>query len=221
MFLQALRARGKTNTELFDEIYSTRRWGVSDETSDGVSSGQGSRYENIKGYVDLVVGIVQETRSRSILDVGCGDYRVGRMIMERLGPAVSYVGVDASKAIIERNTKLAGAANVRFIQIDAVNAELPQADLILIREVLQHLCLADVSSILRQVPKYRENIITNTEALSAKKHNMDMPSGSNSRAAFGGGLWFDIEPFNYKVRELARWPHADLPTEIVSVSLVA
>jgi hypothetical protein len=123
--------------------------------------------------------------------------------------------------IVERNKRLYASDNIKFMHADAATASLPSADLVLIREVLQHLSNKDVAAVLKNISgKYRFNIITNTVAKDAKKKNVDIPSGSNSRAGLGYGLWLDRAPFDCEIRELGRWSHANRPTELVSVTIV-
>ncbi len=215
-----LRSIGRTNAEVFDGIYSNRRWGTNPDSADGISSGSGSFAENTKLYEDLVCSFVSDNDIRTIADVGCGDFQVSRRILRRLSKHVEYTGLDVSRFVVDRNTALFSDERTRFIQHDATLERIPRADLVLIREVMQHLPNADIKKILANIDPASHVLATNTIALRPRKINMDLPAGSASRAGLGSGLALDLAPFNCRVEELLRVPHAKWPTEIVTVRIL-
>lgn len=219
MLRQKLQARGKSNEEIFDAIYSGGGWGKTDETEDGVSSGSGSSLENSKQYVDFVVDLIRKSGFGSIVDIGCGDYRVSKRIVDQLGSQMKYTGIDVSKLIIDRNNAKFGSDTVRFVHGDGGDIDYPEADIILVREVMQHISNADILRMIPRIRQFKDNVITNSQAVSGSGKNVDIASGSMSRAAIGEGLWLENEPFNLPIVELARWRHANRNSEIVSVRI--
>lgn len=216
---QRLRAAGKTNGEIFDAIYRKGGWVRRPDASGTMSSGEGSEAAVTEGYEQLVVDTVRREGFTRIVDIGCGDYQVGRRILEKLGDAVDYTGIDVSSLIVQRNTELYTSHNVRFLCLDATADPLPDGDIILAREVLQHLSNADIFRIIPAIRRYNYNIVTNTVRLHPSAHNIDIASGATSRAGLGHGLWLDRPPFSLKVTELGRWRHGGVaaPTELISV----
>ena len=70
------------------------------------------------------------------MDLGCGDFRVGSRIAR---PGLSYHGVDVVEELIRYNTKHFPGPGVTFSCRDLTRDDLPDAQLGLIRQVLQHL----------------------------------------------------------------------------------
>lgn len=125
----------------FEIIELERRWG------DGPASGWGSTLDYTRVARDIIVEVVQRHGIRSILDLPCGDFAWMPKVLERLDPALRYVGGDIVPALIERNT--AANPGLDFQQIDFVRDPLPTCDLIVCREALQHLPVADIARALR------------------------------------------------------------------------
>ncbi len=189
---QLARSLGRDNTGIFNDVYERQLWGQSEESPDAFSSGFGSDLQNSLQYVELVANFIADHKIESVVDIGCGDFRVAEAILSKVPWKVDYTGIDAASVIVERNARLYTSEGIKFIHADATKAPVPSADLVLIREVLQHLSNKDVAAVIESISgKYRFNIITNTVAKNAKKKNVDIPSGSNSRAGLGYGLWLD------------------------------
>jgi len=215
-----LRSLGRSNAEVFDGIYKNHRWGTNPDASDGISSGSGSFAQNTRSYEDLVYAYAAKHGIRTIVDVGCGDFQVSKRILNRLPASVDYTGLDVAQVVVDRNNALFGNERTRFVQHDAALENVPPADLVLIREVMQHLPNADIKKMLANLDPASHILATNTVAIRARKINMDLPPGSASRAGLGSGLALDQPPFNCRVEELLRVPHAKWPTEIVTVRIL-
>jgi SAM-dependent methyltransferase len=213
---QRLRGHGKTNAEIFDQIYRDKSWRGKGE----ISSGLGSNAENSSAYEDYVVGYILENGVRSIVDVGCGDFQVSARILARVPDRVTYIGVDVSQLAVDHNQRKFGSDRVRFVCADAATDPLPEGDLGLVREVLQHLSNADIAKILPKLEKFPHALVTNTVKLGANTINFDIPTGSASRAALGSGLWLDKAPFHRSVEQVLGIRHGSHSTEIITVRLL-
>jgi SAM-dependent methyltransferase len=211
---QFVRARGRANSAIFDEIYRKNFWG-----GEGVYSGQGSDQANTAEYERLVADYAIEHGIRSIVDIGCGDFQVSERILARLPESVTYRGLDVSSVAVERNSALFASERVSFAQCDAAGDELPAGDLVLVREVLQHLSNRDILAILPKLRRFPHAIVTNTRRKGARPRNADQASGASSRVATCGGLWLELPPFGQPIEELLVVEHAFFPTEIVTVKL--
>jgi hypothetical protein len=78
-----------------------------------------------------------------------------KQVLERR-PDVEFTGIDVVPELIEYNQQRFGARNVRFLCIDAATANaLPVADLITIRQVLQHLSNQQITHILSLLRTYK------------------------------------------------------------------
>lgn len=112
-----------------------------------------------KPYIELINQFLKEKAVKKVVDLGCGDFRIGNQINKE---GIDYTGVDIVSALFERNNKIFGKPNVRFACANAVDEELPDADLCLIRQVLQHLSNKDIEAMLNKCRKYKYVIGSNT-----------------------------------------------------------
>ena len=191
---QFVRARGRPNSAIFDEVYRKNFWG-----GDGLYSGVGSEEINSREYEQLIVDYVTANGIQSIVDVGCGDFQVSQRILDRLPDSVTYRGLDVSHVVAQRNNRLFASDRISFAQSDAAKDELPPADLVLVREVLQHLSNRDILAILPKLRRYPHALVTNTRRKGAQPRNGDQASGASSRVATCGGLWLKLPPFDQAV----------------------
>jgi SAM-dependent methyltransferase len=123
----------------FDDIYSRGGWG-------GLGSGPGSLPHNARPYVEYVANLLQRHSVRTVVDVGCGDWQ--------MWPAGTfdninkYVGFDIVQSFIERNRAVFQSSRYEFHVADATRISLPPGDLLLCKEVLQHLPNVEVRRFL-------------------------------------------------------------------------
>jgi SAM-dependent methyltransferase len=142
--------------EAFERIYREGLW-AKDAQGKG-TSGYGSTLEFTKLYRVFLQDFLAAYQVRSVVDAGCGDWEFSQAIDWK---GIGYLGVDIAPSVIAANQRRFGAANVRFAVADIVRDELPAADLLLVKDVLQHLSNADVALFLRQLPRYRHVLIVN------------------------------------------------------------
>lgn len=136
----------------FTAIYDNHTWlGQS-------KSGPGSDATRTVVFRSYLEEFIRDKGIRSVVDLGCGDWSYSRLV--NWGGA-SYTGVDVVESVIERNLTLYGSETVSFRCLNAATAELPSADLLIAKEVLQHLPNADVQAILSKVGAYKYAIFVN------------------------------------------------------------
>jgi SAM-dependent methyltransferase len=96
---------------------------------------------------------------QTVIDVGCGDWTYSRHL-DFSGR--QYLGIDVVPSVIARNIAEFGAPNVRFTQENlCAPGDLPDCDLLLCKDVLQHLSTANVMAILGKIGGARMALITN------------------------------------------------------------
>jgi SAM-dependent methyltransferase len=159
--------------EAFDRIYSEGLW-AKDAQGQG-TSGYGSTLEFTKLYRVFLQDFLAAHRIGSVVDAGCGDWEFSQAIAWK---DIRYLGVDIVPSVIVANQRRFGSPSVRFAVADIVRDQLPPADLLLVKDVLQHLSNADITLFLRQLPRYRHVLIVNDvvpETLSAPP--ADIPTG--------------------------------------------
>lgn len=179
---------------MFSRIYEKRLWLGGDEE---YSSGDGSRSEQVVGpYLNCINRWSENNNSRSIaaVDLGCGDFHVGSKIYANFK---SYAALDVVPALIEKHKEKYSSPGLLFGCIDAIEHELPEGDVIFVRQVLQHLSNRQIMQILPKLHAFRYAIIT--EHLPAPsqlvRKNLDKPHGGGIRLANGSGVYLDEHPF--------------------------
>ena len=129
----------------FQAIYEQNGW------SGRVSkSGRGSDPENTHFVLKILASWFHELRPFVVMDLGCGDW-VWMKDLPYHGH--TYVGVDIVPSLIARNRELHGiAGKIEFVCMDAVGKALPEIDgVVLIRDVLPHLYLREISSVINNI----------------------------------------------------------------------
>lgn len=132
----------------FAEIYEKNIWGF--------GSGHGSLPSVTKAYRDLVERFIRENHIRTVVDFGCGDWQFSRL-MDWQGS--DYLGLDIVPSIIEANRERYARKGVRF---ELYDGKAPEADLLLVKDVLQHWPTKDVADFIADtLPRFRYALITN------------------------------------------------------------
>jgi 2-polyprenyl-3-methyl-5-hydroxy-6-metoxy-1,4-benzoquinol methylase len=140
-----------SNKEVFSKIYKENLWHG--------GSGAGSKLENVKEYVEVLQKYIDKPEVKTVLDLGCGDWQFSKFLDLS---SVSYLGVDVVESVIEFNSTSYSASNIKFISRDITTYEVPKADLIICKDVLQHLSNKDVVIILvKIITSSKFSLITN------------------------------------------------------------
>ena len=184
------------NQTIFSKTYSEAIWGK----ESGLCSGFGSRDESlVDGYCSTIQAALSnyDHRSQTIIDLGCGDYAIG----SRISPhAKTYIGVDVVPDVIKKNNDTFGQECVIFKQLDIVRDPLPDGDICLIRQVLQHLTNDEIGIVLRKVSIYKEIYVTEhlpPDDLIGRTVNRDKIKGPGIRLFENSGVYPDQPPFNW------------------------
>jgi SAM-dependent methyltransferase len=184
--------------DVFSAIYRDNVWGGEPGS---YCSGSGSNDRFVRSYVEMVRSFIRAEKIASVVDLGCGDFVVGGMIVD---DRIKYVGVDVVDDLVERNNRLFGKGNVSFLSSDIISEPLPDGDLCLIRQVLQHLANDEIGSILGKLEKYRFVMITEhyPSPSAAVVPNRDKPHGGDTRILDHSGVFLDAPPFGMKISRL-------------------
>ena len=122
-------------------------------------SGGGSTPKQSAPYIEILKDILKKYHVKSVADIGCGDWQFSRHIN---WAGISYVGYDVVKCLIEMNQKQFGSDKIIFKQADFTKEDIQSADLLLCKEVLQHLTNSDVQYFIKNcLPKFRYSLIVN------------------------------------------------------------
>ena len=178
--------------EAFSCIYNEKLWG-----DDGVStyySGSGSHdISQVKPYVDRVCQFLQSLHQPAkIVDLGCGDFNIGKQLV---GCCSDYHGCDIVEALIDYNRQHYAQSQVSFSCLDATTDKLPAGNVLLVRQVLQHLSNEAVMAICRQFQQFDYVIVTEHVPAGNFIPNIDKPNGPDSRLRFNSGVDITAPPF--------------------------
>ena len=182
----------KSSKDVFSEIYEKNLWGGKVGTFYS-----GSEISDIPAglYIDVVRNFMRDREVRSVVDLGCGDFKIGRQISEA---CESYVGVDVVPALIEHLRDEYSSSRVSFACLDASLDDLPSGDLCLIRQVLQHLSNEQISRILKKLSTFKYLIVTEhyPNDSNFRSFNMDKVHGRDTRLDYGSAVYLQNPPFN-------------------------
>ena len=204
----------KGHKEVFSEIYQNNIWGKDD--GGGFYSGTGSDDDYSIPYANTIIKFIDENNISSVVDLGCGDFRVGDKINKNT--QIKYVGVDVVPDLIKHHQQKYQTDKIKFKQLNIVKDQLPAGQLCLIRQVLQHLSNSDIQKILAKCKQYQYLIVT--EHLPTMENvipNKDKPYDESNRLSDDSGVYLDQPPFNKQVRELLTvFPKAEENSKIVT-----
>jgi hypothetical protein len=100
--------------------------------------------------LQLVQSIVNRPEARSVLDISWGDWNLGRQID---WSSVNYLGIDVVANMIKRNIDCFSRDNIAFRCLNGVDGKVAPVDLVIIKDVMQHLSNADVLKMLKNLSK--------------------------------------------------------------------
>jgi predicted SAM-dependent methyltransferase len=194
--------RAANSEAIFREIYSRGLWGSDNDSESTFYSGRGSREPKIvTPYVNAVVKFLNSfTEIPSVVDIGCGDFYVGRQIRPFCD---AYVACDVLPELIEHNRHKFAELNVDFRTLDITSSRLPSADVIFVRQVLQHLSNSQIQGFLSKIGGTCKWLIV-TEHLPQQTGfvpNIDHSTGQFTRLASHSGVVLTAHPFRMTVLE--------------------
>lgn len=198
----ALRYRNLSPREIFERIYASKAWGMGHGSA--FDSGSGSEDAFALAYVEAIGVYVREHGVSSIVDLGCGDFRIGRHLVNSMN--VDYTGIDIVRPLIEHHTKEYADKRTRFLCLDIIADRLPSGDLYLIRQVLQHLSNAQIARILDKLAGERVVVTEHIPGGNARHPNRDKPAGPDIRLYFDSGVYLEYPPFNQQLETLLEVP---------------
>ena len=190
------------NQEVFSDVYANHRWGDGGEL---FYSGPGSHTEAvIRPYISLLVNLISDNPIHVITEIGCGDFWIMREVIKQCDArnlGVAYHGIDIVLPLIQYNMEKFGNESCHFLCMDACNKEtsLPKGDLLIVRQVLQHLSNEMIQIILTKAKAFRfvlvtEHIYDESDAV----YNLDKPTNGAIRLYKKSGVYLEKKPYDYR-----------------------
>lgn len=212
----------------FQTIYRDKLWGT--DTNAQFFSGHVSDSVPVSIYVDAMAAIISTElkdpqKMATIVDLGCGDFSVGKRLLERL-PAAQYVGCDLVPELIEHHRARYGSDRIQFQALDMVSQELPDGDICIVRQVFQHLSNRDIACVLPKLRKYRAVFVTEAQPLLREgSANPEKPAYADmrfdGRMGCGRGVELDQPPWNLTIKEVCRAPGTGIKEIIITHRIFA
>jgi Methyltransferase domain len=188
--------------EAFTKIYEEGAWGKSTDANGRFFSGTGSHDAAVvTTYLAAVGRFLQSFPEKpDVVDLGCGDFNVGSQIRAHCG---SYVACDIVESLIDFNRSKFNDLHVDFRVLDLAKDALPKAEVVFVRQVLQHLSNDKIVTALQKIAQsYRYLVLTEHVPVDAGfTHNVDKPSGPDTRLALRSGVVVTSPPFNLAALE--------------------
>jgi SAM-dependent methyltransferase len=189
----------KSTAEVFSEIYQSGEWGKAQDQYDSGAGSSENRF--IEPYCAVVSAFVAGLNRDgiTIVDLGCGDFRVGRGVLAVCENRLAkYIAVDIVSSLIEHNQRHHQTDKVEFVCQNIIDEDLPKGDLCFVRQVLQHLSNEQVQQILAKISQsYRYAFITEHQPTHETNvvPNLDKPHGGDIRLFDGSGVYIGKPPF--------------------------
>ncbi len=183
--------------KVMEQVYELNLWG---NNSSVFYSGFGSHdSEIVNPYLEGVKYFLNSFKKPiSVCDLGCGDFNVSKELVKY---SKKFIAVDIVSELIEHNKKKFVAENLEFKCLNIAVDDLPKADCVILRQVLQHLSNNEVISIVSKLVNFKYVILTEHLPEGSFTPNKNIISGQGIRIKKESGLDLLKPPFNFKVKE--------------------
>jgi SAM-dependent methyltransferase len=172
------------NKDIFTEYYNNNSWNGKESVS-----GPGSDYEQTKYLILELQVMLKDLNIKTILDAPCGDFNWMRKVdLDK----ISYIGGDIVDMLVKTNNKKYKTKNISFKSMDIVNDDLPEVDLIMVRDCFVHLPNKDIKRAINNIIDSKSKYLLTTNFMwKYPKANTDISVGGWRR------LNLEQEPFNF------------------------
>lgn len=151
----------------FASIYAQGHWGA--------GSGPGSCAQTTIEYRAFLERFLALNEIGSIVDIGCGDWQFSRYLNLE---GRRYLGYDVVPELVQRNRMLHGAGNIRFAPMPVDRREIEAGDLLVIKDVLQHLPDREIAAFHDEVfPRFQRCLVVNSFRKHDTMRNIDIAPG--------------------------------------------
>jgi SAM-dependent methyltransferase len=184
----------QTPAEIFGAIYREKQWGGEEHD---FYSGSGSHTAHvIEPYVAAVRACLSALPTPPVVvDLGCGDFAAAGRLADL---ARQYHACDVVPELIARNRGLVTGPHICFHLLDAITDPLPSGDVVIVKQVFQHLSNEHIAAIVRKLSPYPLWIITEHVPRGRFVANRDFRPGGMTRLLVNSGIVLTEEPFRIR-----------------------
>jgi SAM-dependent methyltransferase len=152
--------------EVFARIYRDNLWDQ--------GSGPGSGEEYTRPYRAALHRFLQANAIKSVADVGCGDWQSTQFIDWH---GATYIGYDVVPSVVEANREKFARPNVAFEPMPDDYRQIAEVDLILCKDVLQHLSLAHAEELLSALQHRARYVLITNCVVPEERLNLEIGDG--------------------------------------------
>ena len=190
--------------DAFSRIYSRDAWGLGTEEYVADKPGWEPDSSRRKRLEDLIGTLMELNDVRSVAEFGCGYLSFPKSLFG----GVHYTGYDVVPEIIADNRSKHSDANMSF-ELLRDGLLMPPADMLISKDVLQHLPTVDVQYYLSVFRTNFRFMLIGNDCLPDDNLNGDTKRGGYRT------LRLERPPFNYPNVVLQRWKCLEFGTFIV------
>lgn len=183
---------------VMEQIYEQNLWGGNPGE---FYSGDGSHEPAmVEPYLKAVTHFLRSFHPPlTVCDLGCGDFTIGK----RLVPySREFIAIDILEDLIAWHKKNYTLEQLSFHCLDIAKDSLPQADCIILRQVLQHLSNKEIKAIVKKLSNYKYVLVTEHLPQGDFEPNIDIISGQGIRLKKQSGVDLLAQPFEFNVQEV-------------------
>ena len=210
---------------IFDNIYKKKLWtytrlGNNKKICQNESlSGNGSTLIQTVTIRKELPLLFEKYKIKSLLDAPCGDFNWMKEVNMK---NINYIGIDIVQLVINDNIKKYQTNTIKFVNLNIMTVDLPEADLIMCRDCLVHFSNEDVFCTLKNFKKSKSKYLLTTTFID-RLNNPKMKTGMwQPLNIFGKPFNFpgplelltencSEENGNYKDKSLGLWDLQTLP----------
>ena len=182
--------RIESASQAFSAIYDSDHWGLATE-----SAVDAQRKQEFAG---VIADFIRQNAVRSVAELGCGFFVFSRFID---WTGLEYDGYDVAEQVVRYNKDVYGRDNIRF-HLVRDGTTMPGADLLLCKDVFQHLPNADIRYYLSGFRRSFKYMLVTNDACPEAEANLDIPSGG------WRPIRLDRPPFDQQCAVLHVWDGA-------------
>lgn len=157
------RARRDTIKAVFSRIHQKNLW----QDLESVS-GRGSTLARTEIIRRDLHSLLESLGARSLLDAACGDFNWMRHVDLE---GVDYIGADVVPDLVACNRRLYEGGKKSFVILDITSDQLPKVDVILCRDCLIHLSVADIDAAIANFKRSNSTFLLATTHTSVRENS--------------------------------------------------
>jgi len=154
----------------FNQIYEKNLW-----RSEETRSGEGSELNYTMSLRNWLIDNLPKLKIKHLVDAPCGDFNWMKKVV--LKSSFYYSGFDIVNSIVNKNKSYSNA-KTKFSVANICKDQLPNCDLLMVRDCLFHFSYDDINKFLKNINKIKyKYLLTTTHIVGKNFRNRDIVTG--------------------------------------------